>query len=243
MRDWLGGAVVAVAALAAAVLGTIVSPIAAAAAFAVILVALGAAFVYALRMRTLFEGPYAVIDNEVFWTLKGPKGRDGSIRNLRYVRFNYRCAVIVERVGGMPDDTIKALRSEYGSVVKTGKRPGGDEYAIIELAADKQRNDKTHLISTLGLSNAFSSPEDCWIGHVTVGRTKKAKLDVVFPEGEPPKDLRLWRKSSDSTEDIPLSGGPGDGRRTASWEENGCVCFRLRERPKRLEEYRLEWKW
>jgi hypothetical protein len=239
---WLSGAAVALAALLSIILGAFVDPIIGAIALVLTLVALVIAFTYALRVKALFEGPYEVLDNDISWELSGDKGEIATIRNHRHVRFNYRCAVIVERINGMPVGTIETLAPEYGAVIKRAKRRD-EEYAIVELPADKQRNEEGHLTYELTLKEGFPTPEECWIGHATAERTKKANLDVTFPVNHRPIGLTLWRESSKKTEEVKEIQGWEEGMRCASWTEGGRVHFRLRERPKRTETYRLEWIW
>jgi hypothetical protein len=242
LSGWWSGGFVAACALLAAFLGTVVSPIAAAITIVVMFFIVAAGFTYALRIRALFDGPYVLLDNEVSWELDGTNGEKACVRNHRHVRFNYRCAVILERISGMPDGTILSFQPEYGTTVKAGKRPD-EEYAIVELLADKHRNDVGHLTSRLTLNKAFDSQTDCWIEHEVTKQTKKAKLDVAFPVDLKPADVRLWRESSDKTEPVPETEGWEDGNGVALWTEAGRLHFRLRERPKRVELYRLEWRW
>jgi hypothetical protein len=238
----LSGAVVALAVLLSIILGSFVNPIAGGIALAVTLVALVIAFIYALRMKGLYEGPYAVRDNDVSWDISGDSGELAKIRNHRHVRFNYRCVVVVERLKGMPPETIETLVPEYGEVIKVGRRPDED-YVIVELPADKERGDVVHLAYQLTQRDGFMRPEQRWIGHATAKGTRKAKLDVAFPPTRPPVNVTLWRESNDKTESVKTVEGWEDGMRAAMWTEGGRVHFRLRERPKRKEVYRLEWEW
>ncbi len=238
----LGGAVVATAVLLSIILGSFVTPIAGAISLVVTLIALAAAFLYALQMRALYEGPYTVRDNDVSWDISGDEGEVAKIRNHRHVRFNYRCVVVVERLKGMPPATIETLVPEYGNVIKVGRRPDED-YVIVELPADKERGDEGHLAYHVTQRDGFMAPEQCWIGHATAKGTRKAKLDVAFPPTRHPVDVTLWRESNDKTEPVKEVEGWEDGMRAAIWTEGGRVHFRLRERPKRKEVYRLEWAW
>jgi hypothetical protein len=239
---WLSGAVAGVAALLSAILAAFVDPIAGAIALTVTLVGLAAIFVYALMVKARFEGPYVVIGNDVTWDLTGRNGEVAKISNHRHVRFNYRCTVIVDRVYDMPRGTIETLKPDYGTPISSGIKPKG-EYAIVELRADRQRNEEHHLTYQLTMANGFSKPEQCWIEHAPIERTKKAELDVVFPAEHRPTDVTLLRESNGRTEDLKQVGGWEDNMKSALWEEGGRVHFRLRERPKRGETYRLDWKW
>lgn len=239
---WLSGAIVALSVLLSAVLGTLINPIAGAITLAVTLVALAAAFVYALRMKALYDGPYSVRDNDVSWDLQGDRGEVAHIRNHRVVRFNYQCIVIVERLKGMPAETIKTLVPDYGKVIKVGKRLDED-YVIVELPTDKVRGDEAHLSYRVTQKDGFNTPEECWIGHATAKGTRKAKLDVAFPPTRKPVEVKLRRESNEKTEVVKTVEGWEDGMKAALWSEGGRVHFRLRERPKGKEIYRLEWVW
>ena len=176
----------------------VVNVIAGAIVFAAIFVALAAVFLYALRQRTLFDGPYALLEDETIWNLKTPRADTAVVTKRQTVRFNYQTFVIVDYAWG-DGDQFHAYDPAYGKHIFTGQH-GSQRYAIVALPDYRQRGEETTLASDRTVTDAFGAAHE-WIELKIDKDTRRSKVKIRFPLDRPPRKIKLHRESTDVTED------------------------------------------
>src|SRR5690349_814105 len=91
-----GAAAIALVSLIAALIAATVNVVAAALVVATLFVVLVALAGYAIRQRSLFEGPYQVLEDHTTWDLQDPDAATAVVTKRLRVRFNYPCIAIVD---------------------------------------------------------------------------------------------------------------------------------------------------
>jgi hypothetical protein len=180
------------------------------------------------------EGMYEVLEYESTLELKDKKGKKARLKKREKVRYlqdniiayqdqawgdgkiliNYRCT---------PGDPVDRYRSGY----KT--------HILISLREVKNKGDLDEFNIEWGIRNGFLRKTGFWATEIS-HRTKKVKIQIIFPEDRPPLEISVLEKNTQRT----LSMGKEnrlqlpDGRWMILWE---------RIKPRLYEHYIFNWKW
>jgi hypothetical protein len=226
------GVVIAVCGLAGIVVATIISAAAAAVASAALLVAIVAVFVYALRQRTLFAGPYRVIDETVTWEFTAPDGLQAFHSKRQQVVFNYLVIAHIELASG-DGDLFADFTCNYGALLKRFSRDS-EEGVLIELTKERTRNEKAVLESKREIWDGFRDPEQ-WITHKSSMPSKRTELVVKFPKGHTVQNVQI-------TGPLRSTSRPAKTRELHVEEQRQVL--RLKPRPYRANQsIEVSWTW
>ena len=164
-----------------------------------LLVALVGTFVFALRQRALFTGPYRVLEETITWEFLDPQGKEAKLTKRQDVCFNYLAITHLELATG-DGDLFADFSCNYGSVVKDEDLPIADEDGVLSIANEKgvlvlfdtqkARNERFTLESTRTVRNGFKDPQQ-WILHQAAVPSKKTALIIMFPDNHTVKNVRI----------------------------------------------------
>ncbi|HEV7770207.1 MAG TPA: hypothetical protein VGO66_06055 [Solirubrobacterales bacterium] len=237
------GLATALLGLAGAVVGTFIDPVAGAVASAALLVALVAVFVFALRQRALFTGPYRVLEETITWEFADPQGHAAILTKQQEVRFNYLAIALIELASG-DGDLFADFSCGYGSVIKGDGVPSADEKGVLTFADEKgvlilldprrTRDEVATLKSTRTVQDGFTEPQQ-WIAHRSVVPSEKTELILQFPSNHDVKNVRI-------------AGPKGHGDRPAKGselkKEGSRQVLRLKSRAYRENQMvKVTWHW
>jgi hypothetical protein len=193
------GIAVALLSLAGVVVGTFIDPVAGAIATAALLVALVAVFVFALRQRALFTGPYRVLEETLTWEFEDAGGRKAKLIKNQKVRFNYLAIAHIELASG-DGELFADFDCSFGHLVKDSELPNADEDGVLKIAnkygvlvlfePQRVRDEEVTLESTRTVIDGFKG-EDEWIVHEAAVPSKKTTLKVLFPSEATVEHVRI----------------------------------------------------
>jgi hypothetical protein len=193
----------AVIALISVVLAAIVDPIAGALVAGGLFVLVVAFIVYVLRQRTNFDGPYRILSSHCTWDLHEPDGEIATVTKSLEVEFNYEAIALSDHAWGDGDQFAKYV-CEYGKPLEPRVRDGLTEYVVISLPAPKKRGEKARLVSHRTVTGSFSEDTE-WVEYELRQRSRRSIIEVRFPEGRVPREVRLQRKSDGRTKNVTAS--------------------------------------
>ncbi|MBV9607320.1 MAG: hypothetical protein JO027_19555 [Solirubrobacterales bacterium] len=194
------GKLTALAGLAAVVVGALIDPVAGALVAAVLLAALVATFVYALRQRALSSGPYDVLDETITWLFEDDHGQTVRVTKRQNVRFNFLTITLVELAAG--DGVLFAdFECNYGEKLKDVKK-AGEVGILLEMTPERTRDEKFELTSTRTIKDGFTAKDE-WVVFRASVPSDSTELVFLFPGNV--KDVRIsgpgGRKSRPAKED------------------------------------------
>jgi hypothetical protein len=236
------GIAIAFLSLAGVLVGAYIDPVAGAIATAALLVALVAVFVFALRQRYLFAGPYRVLEETHTWEFEDPGGRTAKLIKSQKVRFNYLAISHIEMASG--DGSLFAdFNCSYGHVVKDDGIPNGEDGVLkiadergvlILLDPQRARGEEVVLKSTRTVINGFTGEEE-WIEHQVVVPSKKTTLKILFPSGAQVENVRIKG---------PTGYGERSPKKNELSEDGSRLTLTIGPRPYRGNEaVKVRWRW
>ena len=180
------------------------------------------------------KGMYEVLEYESTLELKDRGGKKATFKKREKVRYrqdniiayqdqawgdgeilvNYRCTP------GIPVD-------EYRSSHKT--------YILISRRQVKNKGDEDEFNIEWNIRRGFLKRTGYWETHVT-HRTKRLKINVIFPKSRPPQQTTLTESNRQRSQDLGKSAETllPDGRWLVTWET---------DHPRLYENYILQWEW
>ncbi|MFL5871846.1 MAG: hypothetical protein ACJ75T_00020 [Solirubrobacterales bacterium] len=193
------GIAVALLSFAGVVVGTFVDPVAGAIATAALLVALVAVFIFALRQRALFTGPYRVLEETLTWEFEDSDGHKAKLIKNQKVRFNYLAIAHIELASG-DGELFADFQCSFGHPVRDGKLPNANEDGVLKIADNSgvlilldprmARDEEATLESTRTVIDGFKGRDE-WIVHQAAVPSKKTTLKVLFPSGRTVEHVRI----------------------------------------------------
>ena len=189
--------------LAGIVIGIAIDPVAAAIASAALLVGLVSLFVFALRQRSLYRGPYRILDETIVWQLVDPEGKQVFVSKRQLVRFNYLVIAHIELASG-DGDIFADFDCNFGEVIQRFPR-GGEEGLLIALRPERTRDEEIEITSRREIRDGFEGA-DQWITNRFAATSKKSEFIVEFPP-----DCEV--------ENVRITGPSGHGSRPATERE------------------------
>jgi hypothetical protein len=222
--------------LAAVVVGVVVDPVAAAFVTAALLMCVAALFVFVLRQRAVFGGPYEILDETIIWDLIAPDGSLAYLEKRQEVRFNYLAFAQLERAMGSGDDCdlFHTFECDYGDEIERLQRSKGEEALLILMKPERIRNEEAVLWSRRGMTNLFMGAEE-WISFGFQAASKCSEFQVRFPPRVAVRDVRI-------------EGPSGAGSRPAEAgelvkEQNRTVLRLAKRSYEERDEVNVTWAW
>jgi hypothetical protein len=227
---------IAVVSLAAVVAGLILDPVAAAFVTAALLICVAALFVFVLRQRAAFSGPYEILEETIIWDLAA---RDGSLAYLekrQEVRFNYLAVAQLERAMGSGDDCdlFHSFECDYGDEIERLQRSKGEEALLILMKPERIRNEVAVLWSKRGMTNLFTQSEE-WISFGFQAASKCSEFQVRFPPHVAVRDVRIEGPSGHGSR-------PAEGGELVT-EQNRTVLRLAKRDYEERDEVNVTWAW
>jgi hypothetical protein len=209
-----------------------IDPVAAAVASAAMLVALVAVFIFALRQRSLYAGPYRIIEETIIWRLADANGRQAFLSKRQHVRFNHLAIAHIELASG-DGERFASFICNYGTEIKRFPRDG-EEGLLIALKPERTRDEEVEMTSQREIHDGFIGP-DQWITCRFSAASKRTELVVEFPDDCQVRDVRVV-------------GPTGHGSRPANDRELRTEGRRqvLRLKPRAYREnqaVKVTWSW
>jgi hypothetical protein len=216
--------------LAAVVVGALIDPVAGALVAAVLLAALVATFVFALRQRALSSGPYDVLDETVTWQFEDDHGQTVKVTKRQKVRFNYLTITIVELAAG-DGELFAEFECNYGQKLKDVKK-AGEVGLLLEMTPERTRDEKFELTSTRTIKDGFTGDQE-WVTFRASVPSDQTELVLVFPGSV--ANVRIegpgGRKSRPAKEDKEIQ------------TQGSQRVLRLSRRFKPDERIKVTWSW
>lgn len=179
-------------------------------------------------------GLYEVLEYESALELLDTRGERAVFRKRERVRY-LQNAIIAYQDQAWGDGAILLRYRCTPGLAADRYRLGPKTYVLISLREVKRRGDIDEFHIQWGIRRGFLRSRELWETEVS-HRTRRLKVQVVFPKARPP--LRLWlveytcrRKQWLEPEAMHVLP---DGRWLVSWET---------ERPRLHERYLLHWEW
>jgi hypothetical protein len=239
IKDGLGvvfgsaaGVVIALCGLAGVVVATLIDPAAAAVASAALLVGIVAILVYALRQRTLFAGPYQVLDETIVWEFTAADGHEAFHSKRQRVRFNYLVVAHIELAHG-DGDLFAEFECDYGSFIRRFSRDEEDG-VLVQLKPERTRGEEVEINSRRKITDGFIGPEQ-WVTQLASVPSRRSELIVQFPQGASVSDVRITG---------PTRHGSRPARSSELRAEGARQVLRLKPRRYRANQrVKVTWRW
>ncbi len=208
------------------------NPLTAGIAAAALVVAFVAAFLFALRQRSLFEGPYRVLAETITWEFVDADGVNATHIKRQEVRFNYLVVAHIELASG-DGDLFADFKCNYGDLIKKFSRDE-ERGVLIQLTPERKRNDNVILESTREIRDGFKDPKQ-WIMQKSSMPSERTELVVKFPKGHTVSNLRITGPSRSASR-------PASVRELQTEEERQVL--RLKPRSYRANQsVKVDWNW
>jgi hypothetical protein len=180
------------------------------------------------------EGMYEVLEYESTLELHNRAGKKATFTKRKKVRYLQNNIIAYQDYGWGDGEHFVGYQAEPGIPVDRYKI-GYKTYILLSLREVKNRGDVDEFNIRWKIRDGFLKPDGFWETDVS-GPTKYVKVNVIFPAGRPPRNLRLVEQNIRRTSalgDEALQRLP-DGRWKVSWEKS---------KPKLYEHYILRWDW
>lgn len=180
------------------------------------------------------EGMYEVLEYESTLELQDIKGERAIFRKRKKVRYLQNNIIAYQDYGWGDGEQFQGYRAHPGIPVDRYKI-GYKTYILLSLREVKNRGDIDEFHIQWKINNGFLKPDGFW--ETDIGsRTKSVKMNLIFPKGRPPGNIRLVETNiqrttvlgQDSIRQLP------DGKWQVAWET---------DRPRLYEHYVLRWDW
>ncbi len=180
------------------------------------------------------EGMYEVLEYETILELQDKRGENALLRKREKVRYLQNNIIAFQDQAWADGEMLINYHCTPGVPVDR-YRPGRQTYILISLREVKNRGDVDEFNMQWGLQRGFARPTELWetaISH----RTKRLKMQVVFPRTRPPRRACLIEGNRNKTHRLAPNAQVQfpDGRWCVSWETT---------RPRLNEHYLLKWDW
>jgi hypothetical protein len=180
------------------------------------------------------EGMYEVLEYESRLELLDKNGKRARFTKRQRVKYLQNHIIAYQDQAWGNGEILLDYRCSPGRLVDR-YQPGHKTYLLISLREAKRRGDEDEFNIQWEMREGFRRATELWETEIS-HRTRRLKVEVVFPEGRPP--LRVWLVEVLGRRRTPLGAEArrrlADGRWLLSWEREG---------PRLNERYQLEWEW
>lgn len=179
------------------------------------------------------EGMYEVLDYESTLELHDRGGKKATFKKRKKVRYLQDNIIAYQDYGWGDGKILLNYRTNRGKAVDQ-YRSGYKTYILLSLREVKNRGDIDEFDIEWDILQGFLTEDGYWATDVS-NRTKRIKVNVIFPKSRPPKNLteesnrqRTQMLGRDAKKRLP------DGRWKVTWETN---------KPRLYEIYVVRWIW
>jgi hypothetical protein len=180
------------------------------------------------------EGMYEVLEYESTLELKDKRGEHALFRKRERVRYLQNNIMAYQDHAWADGESLIGYRCTPGVPVDR-YQPGRDTYILISLREVKNRGDVDEFNIQWGIKGGFIRSAELWETEIC-HRTKRLKVQVIFPKERPPLRISLTESTLQKTHQLApenLIQLP-DGRWLISWATS---------QPRLHERYLLKWDW
>lgn len=180
------------------------------------------------------EGIYEVLDYEVTLELHDKTGTRATFKKRKHIRY-LQNGIIAYADSAWGDGKILARYKCSPGVAVDWYRSGYKTHILLSLRDVKNRGDEDEFNIQWNIHDGFLEPDGFWGTNIT-NRTRRVKVNVIFPKSRPPERFVLVETNrakshtlgSEAKRQLP------DGRWVVSWEK---------EKPRLYEHYLFKWWW
>ena len=180
------------------------------------------------------EGMYAVIDYQSTLEIKDRQGKNAAFLKHEKVRFLQNNIIAYQDQAWGDGKILVNYHCSPGLPVDR-YRSGYKTHILISLHEVKNKGDEEEFSTGWEIQNGFLRPDGFWATEIS-HRTKRVRLEVIFPKSRPPRRAVIFEKNRQKT--TILRGNAiaklPDGRFRILWEKN---------QPRLYEQYLLKWDW
>ena len=180
------------------------------------------------------RGLYEVLDYEATLELEDPEGKRAIFRKREKVRY-LQDNVIAYQDQAWGDGEILLDHCCTPGTPVDRYRSGYKTCVLISRRGVKNKEDVDEFNIEWGIRQGFLRRTEQWETHVT-HRTRRLKINVVFPKSRPPRSTTLIEQSRQRSYSLGKSAQVElpDGRWLVAWDTR---------RPRLHENYVIQWKW
>jgi hypothetical protein len=180
------------------------------------------------------EGVYEVLDYESTLEIHNINGNKATFRKRKQIRYLQNNIIAYQDYGWGDGEILLNYRNSRGKAVDL-YRSGYKTYILLSLREVKNRGDVDEFNIQWDIQKGFLTEDGYWATDIS-NRTRRIKVNVIFPKSRPPQKLAIEESNRKSTRVL----GPEvkkqlpDGRWRVTWEKKN---------PKIYEIYILRWVW
>jgi hypothetical protein len=180
------------------------------------------------------EGMCEVLDYESTLEIHDSKGKRATFKKRKRVRYLQDNIIVYQDYAWGDGEILLNYRTNRGKPVDR-YRSGFKTYILLSLREVKNRGDVDEFNIQWGIRQGFLTEDGYW-GTDISQRTKRIKINVIFPKSRPPIRLSLEESNRKRTHILGRDAQKQlpDGRWLVSWERN---------KPRLYELYVLRWVW
>jgi len=180
------------------------------------------------------EGMYEVLEYESTLELIDNKGKIAVFTKRKKVRYLQDNIIAYQDYGWGDGEQFMEYQARPGIPVDRYKI-GYKTYILLSLREVKNRGDVDEFNIQWKINDGFLKRDGFWETDVS-SRMFQMKINIIFPKGRPPQNLRLVEQNTrrtnilgnDTAQQLP------DGRWRVSWEKH---------KPRLYEHYIVRWDW
>jgi hypothetical protein len=181
-----------------------------------------------------YKGMYEVLEYESTLELKDRGGKRATFKKREKVRYLRDNIIAYQDQAWGDGEILVNYRCSPGTAVDR-YRSGYKTYILISRREVKNKGDIDEFNVDWGIRQGFLRSTEQWETHVT-HRTRRLKINVVFPRSRPPRSATLIEQSRQRSHSLGKSAQVElpDGRWLVAWETH---------RPRLHENYVIQWEW
>ncbi|MFC1923656.1 hypothetical protein ACFLY4_10255 [Chloroflexota bacterium] len=180
------------------------------------------------------EGVYETLEYESTLEIQNRKGTRATFTKRKKVRYLQDNISAYQDYGWGDGEILLNYRSSRGKAVDR-YRSGYKTYILLSLREIKNRGDVDEFNIHWNIRKGFLTEDGYWATDIS-NRTKRLKVNVIFPKSRPPQRLSIEESNRKRTRVLEPEAKKRlpDGRWRVTWEK---------KKPKLYEIYVLRWDW
>ena len=180
------------------------------------------------------EGVYETLEYESTLEIQNRKGTRATFTKRKKVRYLQDNISAYQDYGWGDGEILLNYRSSRGKAVDR-YRSGYKTYILLSLREIKNRGDVDEFNIQWNIRKGFLTEDGYWATDIS-NRTKRLKVNVIFPKSRPPQRLSIEESNRKRTRVLEPEAKKRlpDGRWRVTWEK---------KKPKLYEIYVLRWDW
>jgi hypothetical protein len=180
------------------------------------------------------EGVYETLDYESTLEIRNSRGTKATFAKRKKIRYLQDNIIAYQDYGWGDGEILLNYRSSRGKAVDR-YRSGYKTYILLSLREIKNRGDVDEFNIQWNIRNGFLTEDGYWATDIS-NRTKRLKVNVIFPKSRPPQRLSIEESNRKRTRVLEPEAKRQlpDGSWRLTWEK---------KKPKLYEIYVLRWVW